>query len=165
MISDTIRGGGTWASPKTLAGAPVPKKTQEAWMSEIITLVMMKTTKYPDTVSSFIKFMFSEDQYVPFLHSLPGGQLPTVVAVSKGTKFFEQQIIKDYRDSIQYAIQGIENGTPVAMTQGPNLWAAVVDGEDVLPRMLQDIATGKKSVDQALADTEARLRKIVTDTK
>jgi multiple sugar transport system substrate-binding protein len=165
MISDTIRGGGTWASPKTLAGVPVPKKTQDAWMSEIIALVMMKTTKYPDTVSSFLKFTFSEEQYVPFLHSMPGGQLPTIVSVSKGSRFFEQQIVKDYRDSIQYAIQGIENGTPVAMTQGPNLWAAVIDGEEVLPRMLQDIATGKKSIDQSLTDTEARMRKIVSDTK
>jgi multiple sugar transport system substrate-binding protein len=165
IISDAMRGGGTWVSPKTLAGIPIPKNKEQAWMSELISLVMMKTTKHPNTVASFLKFMFIEDQYIPFLHSMPGGQLPTVTAVAKSSKFFEHPIVKDYRDSIENAIEGIEKGTPVAMSQGPNLWAAVVDGEEVLARLLQDIAAGKKSMDQALKDVEARLRQIVKDTK
>jgi multiple sugar transport system substrate-binding protein len=162
IIADVMRDA-DWASPDRLAGMPVPGKDEQPWMAELISLVMMDGTENPEATRSFMEYMYRESEYVSFLHAVPGGQLPTVASVAEGNRFWQHPVIQDYRPSIENAIDGIANGTPVAMSAGVNTWAAVVDGEDLLAGMLQDIATGNKTVDQALGDLEARLQQIVDE--
>lgn len=162
IIADVMRDA-DWASPERLAGMPVPGKEQQPWMAELISLVMMNGTENPDATQSFMEYMYRESEYVSFLHAVPGGQLPTVASVANGTAFWQHPVIQDYRPSVENAIDGIANGTPVAMSEGVNTWAAVLDGEDLLAAMLQEIATGNKTVDQALGDLEARLQEIVAE--
>ena len=162
IIADVQRDA-DWATPDRLAGAPVPGNGQQPWMAELISLVLMEDLEYPEETKKFMQFMYREDEYVSFLHAVPGGQLPTVADVADGTRFWEHETIQAYRPSIENAIEGISNGTPVAMSEGVNTWAAVVAGENLIANMLQDVATGEKSVDQALADLESRLQEIVEE--
>ena len=160
MLADVMRDA-DWASPDRLAAAPVPGNTAQPWMAELISLVLMKDLENPEPTKDFMELMFRESEYVSFLHAVPGGQLPTVAAVAEGTQFWQHEVITQYRPSIEVAIGGIAKGTPVGMSEGVNPWAAVVAGEELLSTMLQEVATGAKSVDQALSDLEARLQEIV----
>lgn len=151
-----------WFSPERLAGVPVPTNGgPQPWMNDTLVLVLMKDSKNAELAKEFLRFMFEEEQYVPFLHSMPGGQLPTLRAVAEGEAFYEHPLVRDFASSLQHALEGVANGTPVGMESGTNPWAGVIDGEDVLAELLQFVATGMKTVDQAIADAQKRIEQIV----
>ena len=152
------------ASPEKIGAVAFPPKKQPGVMAELIALVLSKTTRNLETTKAFMVTLFGGDNYVSFLHSMPGGQFPSTKAIAESPTFFKNPIIEKFKDIVQLSIDGTKIGTPVGMSKGVTLKASVLD-TGLVEEMLQAIVTDKKPVEKAVAETHSLIERQIAEQK
>lgn len=135
------------------------------WMADYISIVRWKNSKHSDVTMDFVKYMYEPDNYIKFLHLVPGGMLPTLKAVSESEQFYNQPMIQKHLDDIKKIQEGVANGCPTGADFGPNPSINILKNQRTVEQMLQQIVLGQKDVATAAKDAEEKLNSEIAKLK
>lgn len=132
-----------------LGVAAPPLRDQTGWFTDVISLVKMKGQNEA-IADDFIRFLYEDDRYISFLHTIPAGQFPVTAstAVENGP-FFDHPDIERFREGVEITLEGIRDGGSIGMTQGPNPYAGLLK-TGVIETMMQDIVVDHVPVADAV---------------
>lgn len=147
-----------------IAAAPLPrmKSSDPVYGGETsnIAAVVWKQSKNQAAAKAFLKLILDDKYYVEFLRSIPGGMLPVLNDVADTVGFAAEPTVMKFRDSINIIRQAIPLGTAIGMERGPIVQSGIIAGQGIIEAMFQDIVLNNKAVEQAAADTEAKLNQM-----
>jgi multiple sugar transport system substrate-binding protein len=127
---------------------------------------MLVTYKGPNVkeTQQFFRFLFEKDRNVRFLHTLPCAMIPITREVASSQEFYSNPLIQKYKDHLELATRGLEIGYGIGMKYGVNPYAPLVTS-GILEEMLHSIIMDKVPIEKAVADFDARLRKLVDEQR
>lgn len=152
-----------------IAAVPTPVLNagdkQESAFADYISLVRWNNSKYPEVTQKFVEFMYKKENYVKFLHLVPGGMLPTLKDIAESPEFNSHEVIQKYQNDIKAIQQGIEVGYPIGGVQAANPNVNVLKNQGMIEEMLQKIITDHVSIDKIAKETEDKLNKAIAELK
>lgn len=116
----------------------------------------------PSLAQEFAAFLYAEDNYVPFLHTIPLFMFPAL-AEANGPAFFEEPTIAKFEATAQQTLTGVSEGSPPGFADGPNPYAGPVFNSHAIEQMLQNILVGGADVDSALTTANQTIQSILDD--
>lgn len=146
-----------------ISAAPIPKEKASDKDKGIETtnvpIVLWKQSKHKDISRAFLKELYSEDDYVDFLLSTPGGMLPVLKGISDKPKYQENPTIKRFKPEIDMIEKQISQGTAIGMEDGPNIEASILTTQNIIEEMFQEIVTTDISTEDAAKKAEEKLNR------
>lgn len=144
-----------------IAAAPLPMAEEggeENYPAEVtnVAMVVWGASKNPGVAKAFLESLYEDDDYINFLHSIPGGMLPSLQDINSNPKYTDNETIKKYKDSIDVISEQVGKGAAIGMEEGPTPQAGVLTSQGVIERMMQSIvlegedtmAAAKKAEDE-----------------
>jgi multiple sugar transport system substrate-binding protein len=147
-----------------IGAAPIP--TVEAGIetpgieTSNIPLVVWKNSKHQDISKAFIEFIYEDDRYIEFLHSVPGGMLPAMKDIVENEKFTSNATIQKFGDSVKVISEAVNKGTAIGMEYGPKLQSGIITSQGVIEKMLQEIVLLNGDIEQSAKDAEKELNSL-----
>ncbi len=140
----------------------MPKKTQVGNLVGAVNLVLPRGHNQADA-KNFVKFLFSEENYVPFLHTIPLFMFPSLAKAT--TKFLDEPTISQHRKIADITLKGVQDGSGPGFDFGPNPWAGPAFASHQVELMMQSILLQNTPVEQAVADTARQLGQVISGVK
>lgn len=138
--------------PKLNAGDPTP-----AVETSNIPLVVWKHSKSPEVAKAFIEFLYEKENYIEFLHSVPGGMLPALKEISQDPEFLAHPTISKFSNAVQVISEAVGVGTAIGMENGPAPQSGLLTSQGVIEAMFQDIVLKNTPVEEAAKAAEDKL--------
>lgn len=127
----------------------MPKKSQVANLLGGISLALPKG-KNSEDAKAFVRFLFAEQNYVPFLHSIPLFMFPALKA-AEGPGFFDNPTIQRFRNVVDVTLKGLDTAHLAGMEHGLNAYASPVLNAHIVEEMFQRILVDKQSIPDSMA--------------
>ncbi|XCB29305.1 extracellular solute-binding protein [Arcanobacterium hippocoleae] len=148
-----------------IAAAPMPRAAAgdpEIYPSEVsnIAMVVWQASKHQDVAKAFLASLYEKDEYVKFLHSVPGGMLPSLQDINQDPVYNDNETMQKYKDSIAVIAKEVAVGSAIGMEDGPKVQAGVLISQGVLERMLQSIVLDGKDTAEAAAEAEKKYNEL-----
>ena len=147
--------------------APIITHKQPSSYGVIVALNIFKQ-KDPANVAAaekFIKYMYSEDAYVTFLHMAPGGMNPVLKKIAASDKFMDDPkgIFKKYgKEKIESIIAGLEDIKRFGIVNGKLIPEyGKIFSQQIIPQMIYKITQENMDVSRAMDWAEGEMKKIV----
>ena len=121
-----------------LGFAAPPMHKQYGRYSDVVGVVAMKGDMEDET-DAWIQFLFEDDNYIEFLHTIPGGMYPVTKSVAQSPAFFNHPFIKSIKEGVDLTLAHMPFGKGIGMTYGPNPSAGAL-GAGLIERLMQDVA-------------------------
>ncbi len=147
--------------------APIIKKLQPSSYGVIVALGIFKQNNSANTTAAekFVKYLFTEDAYVTFLHMAPGGMNPVLKKIAQSDKFMDDPkgIFKRYgKQKIQSIIAGLEDIMRFGIVDGKLITAyGKIFSQKIIPQMIYKITQENMDVDKAMDWANNEMEKIV----
>ncbi len=147
--------------------APIITHKQPSSYGVIVALNIFKQKKAADTAAAekFIKYMYTEDAYVTFLHMAPGGMNPVIKKIAASDKFMNDPkgIFKKYgKKKIQSIIAGLEDIKRFGIVGGKLIpQYGKIFSQKIIPQMIYKITQENADVDKSMSWAEGEMKKIV----
>lgn len=137
-----------------------PVNSEVGWFTDVIGLVKMQGAD-EEAADAFIRFLFEDERYIEFLHTIPAGQFPvtSTTAVEDGP-FFDHPVIEKFREGVEITLEGIRDGAALGMTYGPNKFAGLLK-TGIIEDMMQDIVVDGVPVEVAVESTHQELQLLI----
>jgi len=155
------------ATPELLdyiAAAPLPRLagSDELYGGETsnIPIVVWADSDVEAESKAFLEFLYNDDDYIDFLHSVPGGMLPALSDISENPAYQDDDTMRQFADSIAVIEAAVPMGTAIGMESGPALQSGIITSQGVVERMFQDIILKGTAVADAAAAAEAELNSL-----
>lgn len=143
-----------------LGVAAPPERKQIGWFTDVISIVKMKGPN-EEIADQFIRFLYEDERYIDFLHTIPGGQFPvTATAAREDGPFFDHPDIERFREGVEITLRGIREGGAVGMTQGPNPYAGLLK-TGVIENMLQEIVVEGTPIPEAVEAAHNEIERLI----
>ncbi|MDF2809637.1 MAG: hypothetical protein K0S56_668 [Microvirga sp.] len=126
--------------------------------------VALPKGKNPEDGKEFAKFLFAEENYTPFLLTIPLFMFPSLKS-AEGPAFFENPTIQRFRNVVDVTLKGLEDTSLAGMENGLNPWSGPVFSSNVIEDMFQRILLRNEPIDQAVATTSKMIEKVVGDVR
>lgn len=135
------------------------------WMADYISIVRWKNSKHADVTKDFVKYMYEPENYIKFLHLVPGGMIPTLKSVSESQDFYNDPMIQKHLDDVKKIQEGVENGCPIGTDFGPNASINILKNQRTVEQMLQKIVLGEKDIAKVAKEAEDKLNAEIAKLK
>lgn len=139
----------------------MPKKTQVGNMLGGISIALPKGQN-SEGGKAFAAFLMNEQNYIPFLHTIPLFMFPSLKR-AEGPEFFANPTIQRFRHVADVSLKGLETASLPGMEHGLNAFAAPVLNAHVVEDMFQRILIDKQPVPDAVASTARAMEDITRD--
>ncbi len=126
------------------------------WFADYVNFVVWKGDT-EDVSKDFLKTMYNLDDYIKFLHLVPGGMLPSIKGVAESEAFLDNEVIAAHKDDIAIIAEGVAGGCPLGADYGLVPAMNIIKTQGIVEEMLQQVVMGTASVEDAAASAEARL--------
>lgn len=126
--------------------------------------VALPKGKNQEDGKAFAKFLFAEENYTPFLLTIPLFMFPSLKR-AEGPAFFENTTIKRFRNVVDVTLKGLEDTSLACMEHGLNPYAGPVMNSYIVEDMFQRILLRGEAVDQAVGTTAKLMEKVVGDVR
>jgi multiple sugar transport system substrate-binding protein len=136
-----------------------PFRKQHGWFADAISLVKFRG-RNEELADKWIQFLYEDERYIRFLHTIPAGQIPTTRSASRSSRFWDNPVISRNQMAIKIVQEGIAKGTFLGFEHGPNPNAHLLKS-GLFEEMLHRIVTQNISVERAVADTHAELERLI----
>lgn len=148
-----------------IAAAPMPRHAESdpaVYPGEVsnIATVVWKASDAKPAAKAFLASLYETDEYIKFLHSVPGGMLPALKDIRENDAFRNNDIIKSYSDSVKVIEEQVAVGSAIGMENGPSVQAGVLTSQGVVERALQSIVLEGTSAKDAGAKANEELDKL-----
>ena len=146
----------------SIAAAPLPRmKASDPvnYPAEVsnVPLVVWEASEVKREAKAFLEFLFTKDKYIEFLHSVPGGMLPTLNDISQESSYASNETIKKYSDSIKVIQDQVSVGSAIGMEKGPLVQAGVLTSQGLIEKMYHSIIIDGTDPETAAKDCEKKL--------
>ncbi len=125
-----------------------------------IPLVVWKDSKHPEICKAFIEFLYQDDNYIDFIHSVPVGMLPSLTDVASNEAYLNNETIQQFTDSVKTIQTAVDTGHAIGFEHGPTAQASYLTSQGVIENMFQDIITNGTDVKTAAKAAEDQLNDI-----
>lgn len=125
-----------------------------------IPLVVWKDSKHPEICKAFIEFLYQEDNYIDFIHSVPVGMLPSLNDIASNETYLDNETIQQFTDSVETIQTAVDTGHAIGFERGPTAQASYLTSQGVIENMFQDIITNGTDVKTAAKAAEDELNDI-----
>jgi multiple sugar transport system substrate-binding protein len=140
----------------------MPRDVQPGHLLGAISVALPKGNNDATLAQEFAAFLYQEDNYVPFLHSIPLFMFPVLTSAS-GPEFFDESTIQTYQATAEQTITGVAEGFAPGFEDGPNPYAGPVFSSHVIEQALQSILVGGANVEGALSAANQTLQATLDD--
>lgn len=128
-------------------------------------LPTQKDKTVTEAASKFLRYLYTPNAYITFLHMAPGGMNPTLKGIATNPRFQNdpQGIFAKYGpDKMAEIISGMNNIETFSIVDGVRIPAAsAIYSNQIIPQMLFDITQTGESVDSAMSKAEKAMEAIV----
>lgn len=139
-----------------------PRHKQIGRQSSVVSFIATKGPMEAET-DEWMKFLIEGDEYVDFLHTIPGGMFPVTKAASQNPKFMAHPFLQKIRQGVDVTLDRMPQGVEVGCTYGPNLSASLLGG-GMIESMLQSIALNgvdaQAAADAANAELQSQIERM-----
>lgn len=125
-----------------------------------IPLVVWENSEHPEICKAFIEFLYQEDNYIEFLHSVPVGMLPSLNDIAENEDYLNNETIQQYGDELNVIQTTVDNGHGIGFEHGACVQASYLTSQGVIEEMFQDIITNGTDVETAAQNAEDELNEI-----
>ncbi len=147
--------------------APIITNTQDAGYGTIVSLAFPDTGNAAETAAAqkFVRYLFSPNAYITFLHMAPGGMNPVIKDIAVNPRFQQDPkgLFENYgTDKMAEIINGLDSIETFGIVDGKRIDAAsVIYSKQIIPQMIYKITQEGMSVDKAMDWAEAEMRKLM----
>lgn len=152
---DRVRSGNPEIADNVIAVAPPKDSTtgESGWFADYITFVVWKG-KQEAVAKDFLKTLYVPEDYVKFLHLVPGGMIPALQGLDTSEVFLDNDVIRDHQDDIAIIKEGVEKGTPIGADFGLDPAMNVLKSMGIIEEMFQNIVMNNVPVEEAAKKAE-----------
>lgn len=150
---------GNPAIADSYAALPPPAATVggvPGWFADYVNFVVWKGKNEKES-KDFIKTLFSKENYVKFLHLVPGGMIPSIKGVAESKEFLANDTITKHKNDVAVIAEGVAAGCPLGADFGLVPAMNIVKGQGIIEEMLQQVVMGSMSAEDAAKDAELKL--------
>jgi multiple sugar transport system substrate-binding protein len=116
-----------------------------------------------DAASKFLRYLFTPNAYITFLHMAPGGMNPVLKEIAVNERFQNDPkgIFKHYgKEKMAEIIRGLDSIETFSIVEGNRIEAAsVIFSKQIIPQMLYKITQEGMDVDKAMSWAEEEMKK------
>lgn len=146
----------------SIAAAPLPRiKASDPvnYPAEIsnIPLVVWEASEVKREAKAFLEFLFSKDEYIEFLHAVPGGMLPVLTDIAEDPAYLDNETITTFADSIKVIQDQVGVGSAIGMEKGPVVQAGVLTSQGLIEKMFHSVIIDGADIKTAAKDCEDKL--------
>ncbi len=128
-------------------------------------LFNQSTTAEQEAAKKFLRYLYTPNAYITFLHMAPGGMNPMLKDIATNERFQNdpQGLFKRYgAQKMADIIDGLENVQTFSIVEGKRIEAASeITAKMIIPQMLYKITQENMSIDSAMDWAEKEMRKII----
>jgi multiple sugar transport system substrate-binding protein len=149
------------------AFAPKITKRQPASYGVVVAYALYNQEDKDKTAaaSMFLKYLFTEDAYISYLHMQPGGMNPVLKGIAENPKFLDDpnHIYERYgKDKIAEIISGLENIQRFGIVDGHLIEAyGKIFTQQIIPQMIFKITQEGEDVQKAMDWAEGEMNKAI----
>ncbi|MGI6624882.1 MAG: ABC transporter substrate-binding protein [Limnochordia bacterium] len=145
-----------------IACAPLPKINKEdphrGVETSNIPMVIWKNSKHPAIAKEFVEFMYQDERYVEFLHSIPVGMLPSLAGIIDNPAYLANETVQKFSDAVRIISEAVSRGTAIGFDEhGPSVQAGYLTSQGIIEAMFQDIIVNGVDVEVAARNAEREL--------
>lgn len=126
-----------------------PSRTQEGWYVGDVGVTVMKGDNEA-AADKWVAFLYRDENYIPFLHTIAGGMYPATKSVANNPDFFTADNIRKFEEGAKLTLEGVAKGSDIGLTNGLNPFATAVYGSGIIENMMVDIALNGTDVETAV---------------
>ncbi len=147
--------------------APIMTNKASAGYGTVVSFSLFNQEESAKTAAAqnFIKYLYTQNAYITFLHMAPGGMNPMLKEISTNARFQNDPkgIFKHYgAEKMGEIIQGLDSIETFSIVGGNRMEAAsVITAQQILPQMLYKVTQEGMDVDKAMAWAEGEMKKLV----
>jgi multiple sugar transport system substrate-binding protein len=147
--------------------APIMTNKSSAGYGTVVALGLFNQEDKAKTAAAqnFIKYLYTQNAYVTFLHMAPGGMNPMLKEISTNSRFQNDPkgIFKHYgAEKMSEIIQGLDSIQTFSIVDGNRMEAASqITAGQIIPQMIYKITQEGIDVDSAMAWAESEMEKLV----
>jgi multiple sugar transport system substrate-binding protein len=160
-------GGVASSSPDMLddvAAAPLPRLKAgdpiDGGETSNIAMVVWAAGDNQKAAKAFLASLYEDEDYIKFLHSVPGGMLPALADISQNPAYQDNDRLRQFADSVAVIEQAIPLGSAIGMEDGPRVQAGLITSQGIIENMFQDIILNGTPVETAAQAAEDKLNQI-----
>ncbi len=127
--------------------------------SNIATVVWEKS-EVQEEAKAFLEYLYQDEDYIEFLHSVPGGMLPSLQDIAENADYLDDEILERHADSVAVISEAVPAGTAIGMENGPLVQSGILTSQAVIEKMLQDIVLNGTDVKTAAQAAEDQLNQL-----
>ena len=151
---------------KTEVATMVQKKVPAGYGTVVsFGLFNQSTPEQTAAAKKFLRYLYTPNAYITFLHMAPGGMNPMLKEIATNERFQNdpQGLFKRYgTQKMADIIDGLENVQTFSIVEGKRIEAASeITAKMIIPQMLYKITQEKMSIDSAMNWAETEMRKII----
>lgn len=147
-----------------IKAAPLPrmKAGDDAYGGETsnIATVVWQKSDVQEEAKAFLEFLYQDEDYIDFLHSVPGGMLPSLADISENEKYLDNETLQRHADSVAVISDAVPMGTAIGMESGPRVQAGILTSQAVIEKMFQDIVLNGTDVKTAAKAAQDQLNQL-----
>ncbi|MDO5068158.1 MAG: sugar ABC transporter substrate-binding protein [Propionibacteriaceae bacterium] len=143
--------------------APIPSVSgtpKAGYETSNIPLVVWKNSKHPEIAKAFIEHLYQDEQYIPFLLSVPVGMLPALKDVAENKTYLADPTVQEFQEELKVISEAVGVGSAIGMESGPNPEAGLLTSQHVVEEMFQDIIVNSTAVPAAAESANSKLAKL-----
>lgn len=147
--------------------APIIRNTRPAGYGTIVSLAFPDTGDAARTKAAqkFVRYLFSPNAYITFLHMAPGGMNPVIRDIATNPRFQQDPkgIFENYGpDKMAEIINGLDSIETFGIVEGKRIDAAsVIYSKQVIPQMIYKVTQEGMGIDEAMAWAEGEMKKLM----
>lgn len=160
-------GGVQQTSPDLLeyvAAAPLPrlKAADPLYGGETSNtpMVVWEASSMQEEAKAFLLSLYETEEYIEFLHSVPGGMLPALADISDEPAYVDDPVLDQFADTVEVIDEAVPRGSAVGMENGPTVQASIMTGQGIIEGLFQDIVLNGTPIAEAAQDAEEQLNSL-----
>jgi len=149
---------------ESIAAAPLPRVKADdpiyGGETSNIPLVVWNAGDNQAASKAFVETLYADEDYVKFIHSVPGGMLPALSDISEDPAYLDDETLQQFGSSVDVIEEVIPLGTAIGMENGPTVQAGIITSQGVIEQMFQDIILNGTAVKDAAKTAQDKLNQL-----
>jgi multiple sugar transport system substrate-binding protein len=147
--------------------APIITNTEPAGYGVVVAMALPKQEKsaVTEAASKFLRYLYTQNAYITYLHMAPGGMNPTIKGISDNARFQNDpsEIFKRYGpEKMNQIVSGMNEIETFSIVDGNRIEAAsTIFANQIIPQMLFSITQEGADVDAAMSKAEQEMMKLI----
>ena len=140
--------------------APPPMKKELGLFAGVIGITALKGDN-EEASDAWIRHLYKDENYISFLHTIPGGMYPATKSVATSPAFFDEPHIQRVRTGVDLTLDLMPQGRAIGATHGLNSSAPLLASGGIVERMMQDIVLNGTAVEAAVETAHKEFQRLI----